>query len=319
MNEQTMAGAAAAQRQPAEHAVRKAVRVADVPNATTVFGHISDAIDFEAACAGVTPRIPVTAPMRLAIPAAMLRSIRSAAREAITRYGLHSWLSREGRPERSTYESLSLTFNPALRDPEIHDIHQSTLGTSINPLRDQYYGTVHRFPELKNTYFDTYGFRHRTPASLVGALGKFLSECRLSLVRSRLSVLSGQRVEADYSWHRDEPLFENLRVLIPLVSHPNYRLEIEHERDFPAAESTTTSLHYLKSGYAYAFDTHRPHRVLAVAPCRVMRVHLVLGFSPWLDYVPEDDAWVPNAYYGRVHPFDILRAGGLHPALRLVD
>lgn len=322
MNPTALAGEAEAPRQRADALVRGAVRVASVPKTTTVYGHITDTTDYEHACAAVPPRIPVRDPIRLAIPPALLRSMRQAAREGISRHGLHGWLSREGRAEKAdggSYESLSLTYNPELRDPHIHDVHQATLGTSVNPIRDQYYGVTHRYVELKNTYFDTYGFRVRTPASLVGALGKFLSGFRLSLVRSRLSVLSGKRVEADYSWHRDEPIYENLRVLIPLVSHPSYRLEIEHERDFPSKDSTTTTMHYLKSGYAYCFDTHRPHRVLAVAPCRIMRVHLVLGFSPWMDYVPEQDAWVPNEYYGRVHPFDIFRSGALHPALEPVD
>jgi len=75
-------------------------------------------------------------------------------------------------------------------------------------------------------------------------------------------------------------------------------------------------MHYLKSGYAYTFDTHRPHRVLPVGPSRTMRVHLVLGFSPWFGYDAAEDAWFPNEHYGRVHPFDIVRTGGVHPALK---
>src|SRR5207249_2097086 len=122
----------------------------------------------------------------------------------IRRYGLHSWLSKEGRPDTSSYESVSLTYNPDLRDPGIHDVHQSTLGTSVSPKSEHYYGGVHRFSGLKNTYFDTYGFRLLTPAARTGALGRFLSECRLSLVRSRLSVLYGDDMEEiglDYGWH----------------------------------------------------------------------------------------------------------------------
>ena len=75
------------------------------------------------------------------------------------------------------------------------------------------------------------------------------------------------------------------------------------------------STHYLAPGSAYTFDTHRPHRVFASAPCSVERVHLVLGFAPWFRYDPRADAWEPNEFYARVHPFDIVRSGGLHPAL----
>jgi hypothetical protein len=228
-------------------------------------------------------------------------------------------LSKEGRPERSSYESLSLTFNPDLRDPGINDVHQATLGTSVNAQSEFFYGKVHRFARLKSTYFDTYGFRRLTPAAKIGALGKFLSECRLSLIRSRLSVLYGDDpnfVDTEAGWHRDEAVFENLRVNIPLVSHPSYRLQIEHERDEPSRASASATTHYLKSGYAYTFDTHRPHRVFPIRRCNVMRVHLVLGFAPWFRYDPADDSWRPNEHYGRLHPFDILREGGLHPALR---
>jgi len=295
------------------------IAVADVPRAISVFAQIRKTYDYDAACARVTPRVPVDRLLPLALPRALLSGLRTAAKEAITRYGLHPWLSKEGRPERSSYESLSLTYNPDLRDPGITDVHQSTLGTSANSMREHYYGTSQHLPGFKNTYFDTYGFRLLTPTAKVGALGKFLSECKLSLVRSRLSVLYGDdmdEITPEYGWHRDEPIFNNLRVNIPLVTHRNYRLQIEHARDFPAADSPTTTTHYLKSGYAYTFDTHRPHRVLPVGPCRIMRVHLVLGFAPWFDYDSSRDAWTPNRYYGRIHPFDILRSGGLHPALK---
>jgi hypothetical protein len=299
-------------------APRAQIAVADVPHAVSVFTHIRKNYDYELACARVAPRAPVDGLLRLALPRPLLSGLRTAAKEAIARYGLHPWLSKEGRPGRSSYESLSLTYNPDLRDPGITDVHQSTLGTSANSMREHYYGASQHLPGIKNTYFDTYGFRLPTPAAKVGGLGRFLSGCKLSLVRSRLSVLYGDdmdEITPEYGWHRDEPVFNNLRVNIPLVTHRNYRLQIEHACDVPAANSPTTTTHYLKSGYAYTFDTHRPHRVFPIGPCRIMRVHLVLGFAPWFDYDSSRDAWTINRYYGRVHPFDILRSGGLHPAL----
>lgn len=297
----------------------EAVRIADVPRRLTLMQHVAAESDWRAAAARVRPRKACEDLIAVPLPRSLVDGLRKAAREAITRHGLHGWLSKEGRPQTSSYESLSLTYNPDLHDPAIHDVHQSTLGTSVNPKREQYYATVHRFKGLKNTYFDTYGFRRPTPAARIGALGTFLDECRLSLVRSRLSVLIGDdmdEITPEYGWHRDEPVFENLRINIPLVTHRNYRLQIEHRRNFPSPDSATSTLHYLKSGHAYTFDTNRPHRVFPVAPCRVMRVHLVLGFSPWLRYEAARDAWVPNEYYGRIHPFDIVRSGGLHPSLK---
>src|SRR5262249_2597827 len=158
-----------------------------------------------------------------------------------------------------------------------------------------------------------------TPAARVGALGEFLSQCSLSLVRSRLSVLYGtdeDLVPFDIGWHRDESVFENLRINIPLETVSSYKLQIEHERDTPTEDSGTMSTHHLAAGSAYTFDTHLPHRVFASARSKVRRVHLVLGFSPWLSYNARDESWEPNEFYGRVHPFDIVRSGRLHPGLR---
>jgi hypothetical protein len=296
-----------------------AIRVARTPRAKTVFRHIMETRDYDGACTRVALREPLKGVICFSLPKTLVSGLRAAAKQAITRHGLHSWLSKEGRPEKSSYESLSLTYNPDLRDPGVDDVHQSTLGTSVNLKSEFFYGKVHRFSELKNTYFDTYGFRLLTPAAKIGELGKFLSECKLSLVRSRLSVLYGddeKDINTESGWHRDEPVFENLRINIPLVSHRNYRLQVENVRDVPAEDSTTATTHYLKSGFAYTFDTHRPHRVFPIGLCRVMRVHLVLGFAPWFRYDPSAGAWSPNEHYGRVHPFDILRGGGLHPALR---
>jgi hypothetical protein len=247
----------------------------------------------------------------------LVAGLRAAAAEAIDSHGLHGWLSSEGRTTGG-YLSLSLTHNPELNDPGITDVHQSTLGTSVNRQSEFYYGSTSRFLGLRNTYFDTYGFRVLTPAARIGALGEFLSQCRLSLIRSRLSVLFGDEgpVPFGIGWHRDESVFENLRINIPLETVASYKLQVEHEADQPREDSKSMSTHHLAAGRAYTFDTHLPHRVFPTRRSKVRRVHLVLGFSPWLRYYSRGQAWEPNEYYGRVHPFDIVRSGGLHPDLR---
>lgn len=293
--------------------------VRDLPDERAMIRSIAARTDFARACAGVKPVRPVRGLIMLVLPAPLLAGLKAAARQAINRYGLHGWLSSNGRETDGSYLSISLTHNPDIEDPGVADVHQSTLGTSVNPPSEFYYGSVQRFAKLKNTYFDTYGFRVPTPAAGIGALGKFLSACRLSPVRSRLSALVGAQAGAAgfrSGWHRDETVFENLRINIPLFSHRNYRLQIEREKEHPNARSTTMSDYFLAPGKAYTFDTHRPHRVYGRAPCAVDRIHLVLGFSPWFQYDRTTDSWAPNEFYGRVHPFDIVRSGALHPALR---
>jgi hypothetical protein len=286
--------------------------------------------DFAAACARVARCEPVDGVLRFALPPSLVAGLRAAAKEAIARHGLHGWLSSKGWTTLGDYESLSLTYNPDLSDPGIRDVHQSTLGSSRVMPEHYYYDmsaarpgarATRRLADTSNTNYDTYGFRLLTPAAKIGALGRFFSGCGLSPVRSRLSVLYGDCAEQqgfDYGWHRDESVFQNLRINIPLVARPNYRLQIEHARDFPSEQSPDMSLYYLKTGYAYTWDSNRPHRVFALRSCRIMRVHLVLGFSPWFRFDASGDVWTPNEYYGRVHPFDILRRGGLHPALKAV-
>jgi hypothetical protein len=301
----------------ARPALKAGFAVSDVPDAKTVIQHVKDTSDFAKACAEVAPSRPAAPLLRFPMKKALVAGFRAAVAKAIAAHGLHGWLSSEGRTTDG-YLSLSLTHNPDLSDPGVTDVHQATLGTSVNRQSEFYYGSTGRFRALKNTYFDTYGFRVPTPAARIGALGEFLSQCRLSLVRSRLSVLYGDEgpVPFEIGWHRDEPVFENLRINIPLETISTYGLQIEHAADKPHEESPTMSTHHLAAGSAYTFDTHRPHRVFAAARSSVKRVHLVLGFSPWLRYNGRDQAWEPNEYFGRVHPFDIVRGGGLHPALR---
>jgi hypothetical protein len=298
-------------------AARFAVR--ELSEEKTVIRNIGERSDYAAACARVRPARRPAKLLAFELPKALFAGLCEAADEAVRRYGVHGWLSAEGRKEDDAYLSLSLTYNPDLKDPGITDVHQSTLGTSVNPAAEFYYGSVRRFRKLKNTYFDTYGFRLPTPAAQIGVLGEFLSRCGLSLVRSRLSVLRGEAGGGHafaFGWHRDEPVYENLRINIPLRSDRSYRLQLESRLDEPRPDSRGLSTHYLAPGKAYTFDTHRPHRVYARAPSSLERVHLVLGFSPWFRYDRRDDAWAPNEFYGRVHPFDIVRSGALHPALR---
>jgi hypothetical protein len=292
--------------------------VRQLPREKAAIRHIAEETDFAEACARVKPARPPRGLIGLRLPDGLLEGLRGAAEEAVSKHGVHGWLSQEGRSADDPYQSLSLTYNPDLEDPGIEDVHQSTLGSSVNRASEFYYGSTQRFKNLKDTYFDTYGFRLLTPAAKTGALGEFLSGCGLSLVRSRLSVLRGDCEEYpfSYGWHRDEPVFENLRVNIPLYSHRSFRLQIEHERATPLAGSKTMSDHFLAPGRAYTFDTHRPHRVYANARSSADRMHLVLGFSPWLRYDAATDAWEPNEFFGRLHPFDIVRCGALHPALR---
>lgn len=293
--------------------------VQDAPEALTIVQHLKTQTPFAQACAAMQQQ---TSSHLLAIPLppGLFEGLRNAAEQAIESYGLHGWLSAEGRHHDHHYQSLSLVHNPDMHDDGVHDVHQATLGTSRNPIAEFYYNAVDRHRTLKNTYFDSYGFRYRTPAAQLGELGKFLDECGLTLIRSRLSVLIGERgITSDFmdGWHRDEPVFENLRLNIPLTADPAYRLQIEHARETPQPDSDTMTEHFLAPGHAYTFNTNVPHRVYVKEPCHTPRIHLVLGFAPWFEHDAGRDSWRANRHFGATHPFDLLRSGALHPDLKV--
>jgi hypothetical protein len=60
---------------------------------------------------------------------------------------------------------------------------------------------------------------------------------------------------------------------------------------------------------ALVVNTDVPHRVYVRQPNDSLRTNLVLGLTPWLDYDASDDSWSPNEYFGRMHPYDMVREG----------
>jgi hypothetical protein len=69
---------------------------------------------------------------------------------------------------------------------------------------------------------------------------------------------------------------------------------------------------HLYYGNVYSWDTNIAHRVYPTTEEDSTRVHLVLGFSPWFDYIEEEDCWVSNEFYGKMHPHDMLANGYIH-------
>ena len=163
---------------------------------------------------------------------------------------------------------------------------------------------------LKNSYFDGYGFNTPTPASQHGELGVFMERCKRTRVRSRLSIINGGAFNDDPNkenrWHKDEPVFENLRINIPITTNENYFFQIENQEHV-----------HLPVGHAYSWNTFIPHTVFNTKLTDSRRIHLVMGFSPWWDYLPEEQAWVQNEFYGVKHPFDMLDDGDVFSGLTL--
>jgi hypothetical protein len=272
------------------------IRTADVPSFLSVFAYIKLRTDIER----LFRRLPQPLNQVHELPLTFsVTALQQAAEQALTQYGSYGWLSSQGR-SRSSYQSLSLTHNPDIRDPAVTEFN-STLGSSFIDPGSYFYGNIRTWLKLrgciKNSYYDSYAFNQPNTVARK-QFGDFLSHFSRSMIRSRLSVIrAGARdsLHPDYLLHRDEPVYENIRVNIPLTVSPRHYLQY-NDQDVN-----------LKLGQAYTWDTNQSHRVHGVDSTD--RINLVLGFSPWFDYDAEQQAWVSNEYYGECHPIEMVQQG----------
>lgn len=228
--------------------------------------------------------------------------------DAVAQYGFKGWRSSLG--EEKQYGGLSLTYNPDYI--EDCDPNQQTLGTDKNLPSQFFYGHVQNFETVRNTYFDCLGFRKPAPCVTDTGLNDIVSNFKRSIIRSRIGIINSQYVnESDrdkFLWHRDETVFENLRINIPIKTDETFMFEIE-------GRSPT----HLKLGNIYSWDTNISHRVFPTTTESKSRIHLVFGFSPWFDYLPDEDAYISNEFYGEMHPIDMLINGHVHEKIKGIE
>lgn len=229
-----------------------------------------------------------------------LVDLKQSVLSALDQYGMYGWLTSSGRLSRSSYQSLSLVYNSNLNDSKTNEFN-STLGSSKISTDGFFYGNVKSLInmkfQVKNSYYDSWNFKEPNSVML-NQLSQFSKEFLRTQIRSRVSVITSNATESlksNYLLHRDEPVYENLRVNIPIVGSDKYFLMLDKQD------------HNLRPGHAYTWDSNLPHRVYGVD--RQPRVNLVLGFVPWFDYHVEDDVWISNEYYGNYHPIDMVKDG----------
>lgn len=289
----------------------KPIRVREVPSTETVFSYLKKKTGYAEACQAVTSELCHRTKIELQLVDVDVGELISSVHEIVKERGFSGWRHKHGTSQ--SYGGFSLTYNPNHQDQI--DPHVSSIGTPKNEASEFFWNATKSHPQLKDSYFDSYGFRVRTPASKEGALGRFIDSFTRPLVRSRVGIIVGDNLNPDdqsykekSGWHRDEPVFENLRVNVPLLTDENYVFQMEDEDPY-----------HLEVGKAYTWDTNKPHRVFACGQTSTTRIHLVLGFSPWFDFDEEDQSWMPNEYFGRTHPFDLAAKGFLSRHLRLAE
>jgi len=156
---------------------------------------------------------------------------------------------------------------------------------------------------VKDDYLDSLGFRKLLPeVNGCQILRALLARSQLPLVRSTVRTLNGSVIHptprGDGGYHVDDSPFEVLRINIQLSGFDDYGIQ------YKGCEPL-----YRAVPQALVINTDRLHRVYVRRPNDVLRTSLVLGFTPWLSYDASTDSWAPNQYFGRIHPYDMVREG----------
>jgi len=119
----------------------------------------------------------------------------------------------------------------------------------------------------------------------------------LTPIMSRVGVLFGDNnFTRDVGWHIDQDSYEMLRINIPIKTNENFVFQLDNQ--LPK---------HLKINNMYWWDTAIPHRVFSLIKTPEVRLHLVLGFSPWFAYNYNNKEWSPNKFFNKVHPLAILK------------
>lgn len=255
-------------------------------------------------------RSPVRTGDVVRVPIPLSREyLTSACLEVERRYGLRGFVSSEGVDADPEYANISLTCNPDMPG----DPNYGTLGTDKLTKREHYYATPETLAKIggaRDSYYDTYGFCAPTPAATEN-LGELTRLFKRSLVRSRMSVIRGGRSAPAgffWGWHKDEPVYENLRVNIHVTDSPEYAIQNMTVDEMPAGPTDSRIVeHQYEAGYGYSWDTNLPHRACAVTVPNHDRIALIYGVSPWFDLVGGE--WVPNEFFGKKHPLQMLLDG----------
>jgi hypothetical protein len=279
----------------------------DVPEDMTVMQYIKSksnwrdqVLHVKRSFAGDHPQI-----LKAKIDEKVYLRLKEAVNDAISVHGSKGWRSSEG--ESQYYGGLSIVRNPSCREGGDESL-SATLGTDRNSRSEFFYGSKENHKRLKNSYFDTYSFRELNHLTDQSGLTDFIRSCHFPVIRSRIAVLEGAQLpKENYLLHKDEPVFENFRLNIPILSNENFGMEIDGQ-----------VYSNFRGGYAYTWNTHVPHRPVMLKENNISRVHLVLGLSPWLSYDPEKEAWFPNEYMGRVHPLELFMENKVSSSLEWV-
>ena len=154
-----------------------------------------------------------------------------------------------------------------------------------------------------NTYDDYFGMRVPTDLAKFKSIAYAMDAVKRPMFQGRLAMIRGveaghllKEEDKEFIWHTDEPNEMLARLLIPITYDDDYFIEFQ----------TGTKM-YFEPGYAYHFNTYKPHRWNFHKNPSRNRSALVIGWSPWLDF--DGHTWSTNKWTNKVHPMDMVKQG----------
>lgn len=216
--------------------------------------------------------------------------------------GAVTWASQ---PKFNVY-GLSLTYNPD---------HDESIWKSASFGHDRYkkyssydyYSAVNNDTEnrVKGDYLDSLGFRKWHPEiytspGLRGLFEKIAHPIvRVTARTQNGTICAATRYAAeDGGMHVDDSPFEVLRINVSLSNNEMFGLEYEGHEPI-----------IWEPGGNFIVNTDVRHRAYIKESSEFLRTNLIIGVCPWLSYDTETDSWSVNEYFGKIHPYDMVREG----------
>lgn len=206
---------------------------------------------------------------------------------------------------------MSITCNPHADQSQWH--HGSFGDSRYRNMTPEAYFTapIGDAPTAKKgSYHDALSFTKRLP-QLHGLehIGALLDGFNFPVVRSTVRVIDGLSIHPTVpgttgGMHVDSPTTEVLRINVCVTGTPDFGLEYDNG-----------TLIVDEPGHAVVVNSDRMHRTWFAGRTDFLRAHLIIDIAPWLTYHQKEDAWSTNEFFGKVHPFDMVRAGLIHKGM----
>ena len=196
------------------------------------------------------------------------------------------------------YGGFSLVYNPNYKGANPSLYHQ-TLGDPnllTAESQDENRKSNSQIYEGKDSYYDTYGFTNRMPL-IEKNFGNIFNKIDGAIMRSRVSYLNSADFRFEnpkQNWHIDEFAWQMIRVIIPVKTSDNFVIRINGDDGLGNKLENVEFSPEL--GKVYMWNNRIPHQM---APQEVRddpRIYVIIGFSPWFNFV--NNQYTPNDNWG---------------------